>query len=90
MLRSNMCDYSDVYIVVKGKITVIGFNNDDTKNKKLTYKNNVLVRSSMSKIDKPFINNAEGLGIVMLMYNLLEYGDNFSLNSASLWKYQRG
>ena len=77
MLRSNMCDYSNVYIVVKGKITVIGFNNDDTKNKKLTYKNNVLVRSSISKIDKPFINNAEGLGIVMLMYNLLEYGDNF-------------
>ena len=40
MLRSDLCDYSDVYIVVRGAMTVEGDNNAKTRNKKLIFKNN--------------------------------------------------
>ena len=38
MLRSDLCDYSDTYISVKGKIIVTGNNAANKKNKKLTFK----------------------------------------------------
>ena len=41
MLRSDLCHYSDVYIVVKGRISIKGTNDANKKNKKLTFKNNV-------------------------------------------------
>ena len=40
MLRSDLCDYSDAYIVVRGAMTVGGDNNAKTRNKKLIFKNN--------------------------------------------------
>ena len=77
MLRSDLCDYSDTYILVKGKITVAkGFNNDANNNaydKKLSLKNNAPFISCISKINGELIENAEDLDIVMPMYNLLEY-----------------
>ena len=51
----------------------------------LTFKNNALFRSWISKINNTFIVNAEVLDIAMLMYNLLEYSDNYSLTSSILW-----
>ena len=45
MLGSNLCDYSDTYIVVKGTVTVEGDNYAKKRNKKLTFKNNLLFRS---------------------------------------------
>ena len=89
MLRSNLCDQSDAYIVVKGKISVRGTNNANIKNKKLTIKNNAPFRSYISKINNAFIDNAEDLDIVMPMYNLLEYSGNYSKASASFWNYYR-
>ena len=89
MLRSNLCDNNDAYTVVKGRITVEGDNDDKTRNKKLIFKNNALVRSCILKINNTFIDNAEDLDIVMSMYNLLEYSDNYSLTSGSLWNYYR-
>ena len=80
MLRSDLCDYFDAYIVVKGKITVTkGFNNNANNNaydKKLALKNNVPFISCISKISGVLIENAEDLDIVMPMYNLLEYSKN--------------
>ena len=72
-LRSDLCDYSDAYIVVKGRITVQGDNHAKTRNKKLTFKNNASFRSCISKINNTFVDNAKDLDIVMPMYNLLEY-----------------
>ena len=89
MLTSDLCDYSDVYIVVKGTITAEGNNVAKTRNKKLIFKNNAPFRSCISKIDNTFIDNAEDLDIVMPMYDLLEYSDNFSITSGSLWNYYR-
>ena len=91
MIRSDFCHYSDVYIIVKGKITVEEDNDRKKKNnKKLTFKNNALFRSCISKINSTFIDNLEGLGIAMAMYNLLEYSDNYSMTSGSFWNYYRG
>ena len=89
MLRSHSCDYSDANIVVKGRTTVKGDNDGKTRNKKLIFKNNTTFRSCISKINNVFINNTEDLGIVMRMYNLLEYSDNCSMTSGSLWNYHR-
>ena len=78
MLRSDLFDYSDAYIVAKEKITISGINNANRINKKLTFKNNAPFISSISKINNTFIDNAEDLDIVMPVYHLLEYSDNYS------------
>ena len=89
MLRSKLCDYSDAYIVVKERISVRGINDANKRNKKLTFKNNAPFRSCISKINNAFLDNAEDLDIVIPMYNLLEYNDNYSVTSGSLWNYYR-
>ena len=79
MLKSDLCNYSDAYIVVKGRISVEGTNDANKRNKILTFKNNVSFRSCISKINNTFIDTAEDPDIVMPIYNLLEYSDNYSM-----------
>ena len=79
MLRSDLCDYSDAYIVAKGTIIVEGSALNNRANKKLAFKNNAPFRSCISKVNNTFIDNAEDLDIVMPMCNLLEYSDNNSM-----------
>ena len=69
MLRSDLCHYSDAYVVVV-IISVRGNNAANRRNKKLTFKNNVPFRPCISKV-----NDAEDLDIVMPIHNLLEYSD---------------
>ena len=76
MLRSDLCDFSDTYIVVKGTITVTNLDNN-AYDKKIAYKNNAPFVSCISKINNTLIDNAEDLDIVMAMYNLLEYSKNY-------------
>ena len=89
MLRPDLCDYSDAYIVVKGRINVTGTNNANRGNKSLIFKNNSLFKSCISKINNTFINNAEDLDIVILIYNLLQFSDNYFMKSGSLWNYYK-
>ena len=90
MLRSDLCDFSDAYIVVKGIVTVSTDERDrDEMNRQVIVKNNAPVISRISKINGVLVENAEGLGIVMPMYNLLEYSKNYSKTSGSLWNYYR-
>ena len=89
MLRSSLCDYSDAYIPVKGNITVnntaaAGANNT---NKTVIFKNCAPFTNWISKINNEQIDNAECIDIVMPMYNLIEYSDNYSKTSGSLWQY---
>ena len=67
-----------------------GDNDDKKRNKRLIFKNNVPFRSCISKINNTFIDNAEDLYIIMLMYNLLEYSDNYCMTSGILWNFYRG
>ena len=65
MLRTDLCEYSDGYIVVKGKISVRGTNDANKRNKRLTFKNNAPFRSCLLKINDTFIDNAEDIVIPM-------------------------
>ena len=81
MLRSNLCDYSDAYILAKGNITV---NNTadagaaaNNTNKKVIFKNCAPFTNCISKINNTQIDNAECIDIVMPIYNLIECNDNY-------------
>ena len=71
MLRSDLCDYSDAYIVVKRIITVVR-PNGAKRNKSVAFKNNAPFINCISKINGVKIDNVEDLDVVMPMYNLLE------------------
>ena len=88
MLRSNLYDYSDVYIVVKGTITFTDPANN-AYDKKLAFENNTPFTRFILKINNTLIDNAECLDIVMPMYNLIEYSKNYSKTRGSLWNYYR-
>ena len=88
MLRSDLCYFSDAYIVFKGKIIVTNPNND-AYDKKLAFKNSAPFTSCISKINNALIDNAEDLDIVMPMYNLLEYSKNYRKTVGSLWNCYR-
>ena len=88
MLRSNLCDYSNAYIVAKGMITVTRLNND-AYDKKLSFKNNALFISCTSKINNTLIDSTEDLDIIIPMYNLLEYSKKYSKTIGSFWNYYR-
>ena len=93
MLRSNLCDYPDSYILVKGTITITGAGanadarNADERDKGVTFKNCAPFTKCISTINNADIDNA--LDIVMPVYNLIEYSDNYSKTSGSLWKYYK-
>ena len=89
MLRSDLYDYSDAYIVMKGRITVEDNILNNRANKNLIFKNTAPFRSCISKISNTFIENADDLDNVMPMYNLLECSDNYPMASRSLWNYYR-
>ena len=76
MLRSDLCDFSHAYIVVKGNIAVTEADNAK-RNKSVSFKNNTQFIICISKINGAQIDNAEDLNVVMPMYNLLEYNKNY-------------
>ena len=95
MLRSNLCDYADSYILVNGTITITGEGDNageiqaDGRDKGVTFKNCAPFTQCISRINNTDIDNAHDIDIVMLMYNLIEYSDNYSKTSGSLWQYYK-
>ena len=96
MLRSNLCDYSDAYILVKGTITVTapGVNNNanniiDKRNRPVILKNNGPFVSSITRINGELIEDADDLDVVMSKYNLLEYSENYRKTIRLLYNYYR-
>ena len=75
-LRSDLCDYSDAYIIAKGAITVTDPNNNEV-DKKLAFKNNAPFISCISKINNTLTGKAEDLDIVIPKYNLIQYDKNY-------------
>ena len=84
MLRSDLCDYSDAYIVVKRDFTFANPNNN-AYDKKIAFENNAPFNNCIIKIN----NNAEDLDVVMPMYNLIEYSKNDRKTTGSLSNYYR-
>ena len=89
VLRSDLCDFSDAYIVVKGDITLEGDNDANKWNKNLAFKNIAPFINCFSKINGVQIDNTEDLDVLMPMYNLFEYNKNYRKTTASLWNYYR-
>ena len=95
MLKSNFCDYSDAYILVKGKITIVVEGADaaarqtDERDKGVAFKNCAPFTNCITEINNTDLDNAKDLDIVMPMYNLMEYSDNYAKTSGSLWQYYR-
>ena len=88
MLRSDLCDYSDAYIVVKGTINVTDPDND-AYGKELILKSHAPFVSCISKINNTLIDDAEDLDVVIPMYNLLEYSKNYRKTAGSFGNYCR-
>ena len=70
MLRSDLCDFSDTYIVVK-EVIVVTDRDNVKRNKSVAFKNNAPFINCISKINGVKIDDAEDLDVVMPMYNLL-------------------
>ena len=95
MLKSSLCDYSDAYILVKGTITITGAGDDaaarqaDERDKGVAFKNCALFTNCISEINNTQVDNAKDIDIVMPMYNVIEYSDNYAKTTVSLWQYFR-
>ena len=94
-LKSSLCDYSDAYILVKGKITIAGVASDaatrqaDKRDKGVAFKNCAPFNDCISEINNTQVDNVKDIDIVMPMYNLIEYSDNYVKTTGSLWQYFR-
>ena len=91
MLRSSLCDYSDVNILAKRNISVNSTAAADaTANnvtEKVMFKSCTPFTNCISEINNTQIDNAEYIYIVMPMYNLIECSDNYLKTSGRLWQY---
>ena len=85
VIKSNLCGYSDAYILVTGDITATG----GDANTKVAFKNCAPFPKCITHINDEHVDNADNLDIVMSMYNLIEYSDNYSDTSRSLWHFKR-
>ena len=89
-LKSSLCDYSDAYIFVKGKITITGEGDDAAaRETDVTFKNCAPFTNCISETNNTQVDNAKDIDIVMPTYNLIEYSDNYAKTSGSLWQYYR-
>ena len=84
VLKSNLCDYNDAYILLRGNITIIGH-----QVTQVAFKNCAPFTKCVTKITGTTIDDAEDLDLVMPMYNLIEYSSNYSETTGSLWFYSK-
>ena len=95
MLKSDLCDYADPYIFVKGTITITGAGDDDAarqldeRKKNVIYKNCPSFTKCISRTSNTDIDNAQDIDIVLSSYNLIEYSNNYSKTCGSLWQYYK-
>ena len=93
MLRSRLYDYSDAYIIVKETIRIANTAAQDADNtaanEKVTFKNSAPLTNCISRINNTQVDDTHDIDVVMPMYNLIEYIDNYSKSRASLWQYCR-
>ena len=84
---------TDAYIIVKGAINITGAGADapptqlDERNKGVIFKNCTPFTKCINRINGTDIDNAQDIDIVMPMYNLIDYSNNYAKTSGSLWQY---
>ena len=102
MLRSNLCDYADAYILVNKTVTItwdagpakgrteaqlLAARLADDRDEGVAFKNCAPFTKCIRRINNTDIDTAQDIDIAMSMYNLIEYSDNYSKSSGSLWQY---
>ena len=93
--RSNLCDYANAYILVKGTITITGVGDNDAvkrlneRNKGVIFKNCAPVTKCIIRINNTVTDNSQVIDIVVPIYNLIEYSDNYSKTFGSLWQFYK-
>ena len=85
VIKPDLCDYSDAYILVTGDIKVT--NIDACTN--VAFKNCAPFTRCVTHINDEHVETAENLDITMPMYNLIEYSDNYSNSPGSLYQLKR-
>ena len=85
VLKPNLCNYADAYIIVDGTIRAEGAVNAT----RLALKNCAPFTKCNLEINDEHVDTAQNLDIVMPMYNLIEYSDNYQDSSATLYQYKR-
>ena len=83
VIKPNLCDYSDAHILVTGNIQ------NKPANSVVVFKNCAPFRTCDETINDEHIEKTEDLDIVMPMYNLLEYSDNYQNSAGSLYQFKR-
>ena len=85
VIKSNICDHSDAYILATGNITTTG----GDANTRVAFKNCAPFTKCITHINDEPVDNADNLDIIMPLYNLIEYNDNYSDTAGSLWLFKR-
>ena len=85
VLKPKLCDYAEAYILVDVTIMAVVAN----ANTRLALKNCAPFTKCNLEINDEHVDTAENLDIVMPMYNLIEYSDNYQDSSATLYQYKR-
>ena len=85
VIKSSLCDYSDSYILVTGDITATG----GDANTRVAFKNCAPFTKCITHINNEHVDNADNLDIIMSMYNLIKYSDNYSDTSRHLSQFKR-
>ena len=84
VVKSSLCDYIDACILVLGTISVVVRGADvaakqvDGGDKGVTFENCAPFTDCISEINNNQIGNAKDLDVVMLIYNIIAYSDNYS------------
>ena len=82
MLRSDLCDFSNAYIITEGTITAEpnANRNNNGHNNPFVFKNNASFNWT-SKINGVINDTGKGLDVVISMHNLIEYSKNYKKNN---------
>ena len=85
VIKSSLCDYSDAYILVTGNITATSGDAND----RVAFKYCAPFTKCITHINDELVDNVDDLDIIIPIYNLIEYSDNYSDTSGSLWQFKR-
>ena len=85
LIKSSLCDYSAAYILVTGNVTATP-NNAATQ---VVFKNCAPFEKCRTEINETFVDETDFINVTMPMFNLIEYSDNYSSTSGSLWQFKR-
>ena len=84
VIKPNLCDYSDAYILVTGDLKVTGIAADTN----VAFRNCATFTRCVTHIKDEHVETVENLDIIMPMYNLIEYSDNYADSSGSLYQFK--